>query len=274
MSFAGMRVISLESRRAEEMAKLIRNQQGEAFVAPSMREAPLESNEEAFRFAERLFAGEIDMMILLTGVGTRALNRVLAYRYPAERFAEALRRITVVARGPKPVAALREMNVPVTIAVPEPNTWRELLEATRERPEKRIAVQEYGRSNPELLAALRARGAEVTAARVYQWQLPDDVGPLREAVRRIAAGEADVVMFTTAIQIPHLVRIAAEANLEEALLNRLRKMVVASIGPTTSEMLEEYGIQTDVAPSHPKMGFLVKETAEQAAAILERKRNE
>jgi uroporphyrinogen-III synthase len=274
MSFAGMRVISLESRRAEEMAKLIRNQQGEAFVAPSMREAPLESNEEAFRFAERLFAGEIDMMILLTGVGTRALNRVLAYRYPAERFAEALRRITVVARGPKPIAALREMNVPVTIAVPEPNTWRELLEATRERPEKRIAVQEYGRSNPDLLAALRARGAEVTAARVYQWQLPDDVGPLREAVRRIAAGEADVVMFTTAIQIPHLVRIAAEANLEEALLNRLRKMVVASIGPTTSEMLEEYGIQTDVAPSHPKMGFLVKETAEQAAAILERKRNE
>src|ERR1035441_2090534 len=69
--------------------------------APSMREAPLELNEAAFQFAERLFAGEFDMMILLTGVGTRLLHQALSTRYPPERFAEALRRITVVARGPK-----------------------------------------------------------------------------------------------------------------------------------------------------------------------------
>src|SRR5712692_12114736 len=119
MSFAGLKVISFESRRAAEMAQLIRKQQGEPFVAPSMREAPIERNEEAFRFAERLFAGGFDMMILLTGVGTRFLNKVIATRYSPERFAEALRGITTVARGPKPVAALREINVPVTIAVPE-----------------------------------------------------------------------------------------------------------------------------------------------------------
>ena len=113
MSFTGMRVLSLESRRAVEMGELIRRQGGEPVVAPSMRETPLEENEEAFRFAERLFRGEFDMVILLTGVGTRLLNKVLATRYPPEQFAEALRRITVVARGPKPVAALREMQVPV-----------------------------------------------------------------------------------------------------------------------------------------------------------------
>jgi len=112
MSFAGLKVISFESRRAAEMALLIRKQQGEPIVAPSMREAPIERNEEAFRFAERLFAGEFDMMILLTGVGTRILNQALATRYPPDRFAEALRRITVVPRGPKPVAVLREMKVP------------------------------------------------------------------------------------------------------------------------------------------------------------------
>jgi uroporphyrinogen-III synthase len=272
MSFAGMRVVTLESRRAEEMARLIRNQQGDPFAAPSMREAPLEDNGEAFRFADRMFAGDFDMMVFLTGVGTRALNKLLATRHPAERFAEALRGLTVVARGPKPVAALREMNVPVTIAVPEPNTWRELLEATRGRPEKRIAVQEYGRSNPDLLEALRARGAEVTAVRIYQWQMPEDLAPLREAVRRIAAGEADVVMFTTAFQVPHLFRVAAETGAEESLRAALGRSVIASIGPATGEMLEEFGIPADIAPSHPKMGFLVKETAEQAAAILARKR--
>src|SRR5437762_2566218 len=151
MSFAGMRVLSLESRRAAEMAQLIRNQQGDPFVAPSMREAPIEHNEAVFAFAERLFRGEFDMMVFLTGVGTRALNKLLESRYPPERFAEALRALTTVVRGPKPAAALREMNVPLAVQVPEPNTWREVLAATAKRPERRIAVQEYGKSNLELL---------------------------------------------------------------------------------------------------------------------------
>jgi uroporphyrinogen-III synthase len=272
MVFQGLRVISFESRRATEIAELIRRQGGDPFVAPSMREAPIEDNPDAYAFAERLFADAFDMMIFLTGVGTRALDRALAADYPAGEFAAALRKITVVARGPKPVAALREMQVPVTIAVPEPNTWREVLAATEGRPEEHIAVQEYGKSNPELLDGLRARGVEVTPVRVYQWTLPDDTKPLLEAARRIAAGQSDVVMFTTSIQISHLFQIAAKAGLEKGLRDNLGRVAIASIGPTTTEALEEFGLAPDITPSHPKMGFLVKETAEQAAAILARKR--
>jgi uroporphyrinogen-III synthase len=272
MPFDGLRVLSFESRRATEIAELIRRQGGDPFVAPSMREAPIENNPEAFAFAERLFRGEFDMMILLTGVGTRALDKVLASRYPPRAFADALRKITIVARGPKPLAALREMQVPVAVAVPEPNTWRELLAATAARSERSIAIQEYGKANLELLAGLRARGAEVTAVRVYQWDLPDDTAPLREAARRIGEGLADVVIFTTSIQLTHLFRIAAEAGIEEAIHKSLRGIVIASIGPTTTEALEEFGLVPDIVPTHPKMGFLVKETADQAGAILERKR--
>src|SRR5260370_7608540 len=161
MSFEGRQILSLESRRAKEMEQLIRNQQGVPFVAPSMREVPLDRNEEAFHFAEKLFAGAFDMMVLLTGVGTRILDKVLATQYPASRFAEALRGLTVVARGPKPVAALREMNLQPAIVAPEPNTWREVLSATLGRPERSIAVPEHGRSNPELLSALPPLRAEV-----------------------------------------------------------------------------------------------------------------
>src|SRR5215831_2956535 len=110
MPFKGLRVLALESRRAAEMAELIRKQGGEPFVAPSMREVPIEENSETFRFADRLFAGGFDMMALLTGIGTRQLNRVLAARYGETAFADALRKLTIVARGPKPVAALREIN--------------------------------------------------------------------------------------------------------------------------------------------------------------------
>jgi uroporphyrinogen-III synthase len=273
MPFDGLRVVSFESRRAAEMAELIRRQGGEPFVAPSMREAPIENNAEAFEFAERLFRGDFDMMIFLTGVGARALNKVLGSRYPEGLFAEALRKIAVAVRGPKPMAALREMNVPVAVTAPEPNTWRELVAALQGRTEKHIAVQEYGKSNTELLDVLRDRGAGLTPVRVYQWDLPADLAPLREAVRRIAEGKADVAMFTTSIQIPHLFRIAAEQQLEPALRNGLRRMAMASIGPSTTETLEDFGLEPDLTPSHPKMGFLVKETAEQAAAILERKRS-
>jgi uroporphyrinogen-III synthase len=272
MPFDGLRVVSFESRRATEMGELIRRQGGDPFVAPSMREAPIENNPEAFAFAERLFAGDFDLAIFLTGVGARALDKVLASRYPEGKFAEALRQITIAARGPKPLAALREMKVPVAVTAPEPNTWRELLAALEGRWERKIAVQEYGKSNVELLDGLRARGAEVTPVRVYQWDLPEDTAPLREAVHRIAEGRADVAMFTTSIQIPHLFRIAAEEQLVEPMQQALRRMAIASIGPTTTETLEEFGLEPDITPSHPKMGFLVKETAEQAQTILEQKR--
>ncbi len=272
MSFSGLRVLSFESRRAAEMAELIRRQEGEPTVAPGMREVALKENTQAYAFAERLFAGQFDMVILLTGVGTRLLDRVITARYGVERLADGLRRVAVVARGPKPMAALREMNVPAAAVAPEPNTWREVLAVTEGRPERRIAVQEYGRSNRELLAALRARGAEVTPVPVYQWDLPEDARPLREAVRRFANGEFEVVLFTTGVQVDHLFRVAAGEKILDEARRAFARVLTASIGPTTTEALESWELRVDFEPSHPKMGLLVNETAAHAAELLARKR--
>jgi uroporphyrinogen-III synthase len=276
--FAGLRVLSLESRRAAEMAKLIASNGGKATVTPSMREIPLASNIEALAFARELSEGGFDIVIFLTGVGTRALTRVVESIYPVEQFVAALRKITTVARGPKPVAALKELGVPVTVAVPEPNTWRDLLRTLDEKAEsvplasRRVAVQEYGTPNPELLAGLADRGAHVTRVPVYEWGLPEDVGPLRAAVASVARHEFDVVMFTTSIQVDHLFQVAAEMNQEEAVRRALPRMLIASIGPSTSERLREYGLTADVEPTHPKMGYLVSETAQRSAEILRKKR--
>jgi uroporphyrinogen-III synthase len=254
MPIEGLRVLALESRRAVEIAELIRRRGGTPFVAPSMREAPLEDTAAAFQFLERLLAGEFDRMILLTGVGTRQLARVLG-----ERFVDGLRRVKIAARGPKPVAALRELGLTPDIVAPEPNTWRELLAALEGTPERRLALQEYGKSNRELIEGLRARGAEVTAVRVYEYALPENLEPLREAARRLAEGQFDLALFTTATQIEHLARAAREQGIEEAALTALRKCRVGSIGPTTTEALAEFDIQPSYEPSHPKMGLLVHE---------------
>jgi uroporphyrinogen-III synthase len=276
--FAGLRVLSLESRRAPEMAKLIVSNGGVAMVAPSMREIPLESNTEALAFVRKLFAGEFDTVILLTGVGTRALARVVETAYPFDQFIAALRKVSITARGPKPVAVLREWNVPVTLTAPEPNTWREILRAFDEQPEvvplkgRSVAVQEYGTSNPELLAGLSQRGAQVTSVPVYEWGLPEDVAPLRAAVTAITRGEIDVALFTTAMQVNHLLQIAAEMKQDEEVRRALSGILTASIGPVTSERLREYGLTVDMEPTHPKMGYLVSEAAQHSAEILRQKR--
>jgi uroporphyrinogen-III synthase len=271
MSFDGLRVLALESRRASEIETLIRLQGGVPVVAPSMREVPLAQNAAALVFAERLFHGEFDMLILLTGVGTRLLNQVIETRWPAGAFAEALRGITIVARGPKPMAVMREWGVPVAVMVPEPNTWREILAATAGRAERRVAVQEYGHPSEELIGGLRARGAVVTSVPVYQWALPEDLGPLQDAARKLAAGEIDVLLVTSSAQVEHLLKVAAELHLEDAVRKACGRVVIASIGPTTSETLEELGFRADFEPSHPKMGLLVNESARQARQLLQSK---
>jgi len=245
-----------------------------------MREVPLESNTEAIAFADRLERGEFDLVVLLTGVGTRALiATVEQVRGTRDSFIDALRRSRIAARGPKPVAALREVQVPVWLTAPEPNTWRELLSALDSRAGElslkglRVAVQEYGVSNPDLLAGLRDRGADVTAVPVYQWALPEDLEPLRAGCRAVAEGKIDVVLFTTATQAVHLLQVAESMGLSDAVIKGLRNCVVASIGPTTSEELRERGTDPDMEPSHPKMGLLVREAAERAGELLKAKRS-
>ena len=273
-NFQGRTVLTLESRRGQEMSRLIETYGGKPLHAPAMREVPLSSNLEALKFADALLEGKLDVVIFLTGVGARALSKVLESVHPTEKFFEALRKVSVVARGPKPVAVLREWNVPIAIAAPEPNTWREVLRAIDDSKldlrDKHVAVQEYGVSNPELLEGLRQQGARVTPVPVYQWDLPEDKAPLRAAVNSIIARGIDVALFTTSVQVTHLFQIAEQIGKKDALKAGLENVVKASIGPTTSEVLRSYGLSIDLEASHPKMGFLVKEAAEQSETLLQR----
>lgn len=277
-SFDGLRVLSLESRRAKEVEKLIRTYGGEPFVVPAMREVPLDSNVQALEFADKLIKANYDLVVFFTGIGVRTLVNVIETKYSRAEFLDALGSVQVAARGPKPQAALRELKVPVAVTAAEPATWRELLQALEVKygsslADMRVAVQEYGASNPEFLSSLTEKCREVTKVPVYQWALPEDIGPLRECVLAIAKGDMDVVLFMTAVQIIHLFQVAEVMNFQQELRDGLRSMVVISIGPTTTEELTHYGLTPDFEPSHPKMGFLVNEAAQYAGKVLRQKRS-
>lgn len=277
-SFKGLRVLSLESRRAKEIEKLIRTYGGEAIVVPSMREVGLESNNETLQFAAKLIAGELDLVVFLTGVGVRAMLDIVQTKFDREEFLEALRRVKIAARGAKPSTALRELKIPLHSISEEPSTWRELMHAMEETfgsslGNMRVAVQEYGASNPEFLEGLSTRSADLLKVPVYQWALPEDLQPMRACVSALVAGEIDVVLFMTAVQVIHLFQVAEQMALVEELTHALQSIVVLSIGPTTSEELAHYAIQPDFEPSRPKMGFLVNEAAQYSRRLLDEKRN-
>jgi uroporphyrinogen-III synthase len=276
--FQGLRVLALESRRGAELAVLIKTHGGQPIEAPALREVPLDANPAALDFARAVIRNEYDIVIFLTGVGTRALVRAIEGACSREEFVAALARTRVVVRGPKPLAVARELQVPVWVAAPEPNTWREVITAIEAKAEERplrgarLAVQEYGVSNTELLDALRARGAHVTPVPVYRWALPEDVQPLKDAVAAIARGAVDVVVFTTSMQIVHLWQMVIEMGLEAEVRLELSRTVIASIGPTTSEELTRYGLTPDLEASHSKLGVLVREAAERSSELLDAKR--
>jgi uroporphyrinogen decarboxylase len=274
-SFANLRVASLESRNAAEIARLIEKFGGRPFVSPSMREVPIEQNREAIDFANRLITGGIDVMIFLTGVGFRHLLAAVEKHVDRQRYLDALSDITTICRGPKPVAAMAEVGLKPTHRVPEPNTWRELL-ATIDGgigiANHNVGLQEYGITNRSLIAGLEARGARVVNVKVYQWDLPVDTKLLEDNIRAIIAGERDVLIFTSAHQVANLLRMAQQLGLEQPLRDALKSLAIASVGPTTSEMLRDHELPVDIEPEHPKMGPLIAAAAEKAGETLERKR--
>jgi uroporphyrinogen-III synthase len=255
------------------METLILREDGLPMLAPSVRERGSDEARIGAGFVEQLEAGAFELVILMTGVGLAFLRDLATQQMPVERFRAALGRATIVARGPKPVGVLHQLGMQAQVKIGEPNTWREVVAAVAERLERRIAVQEYGRPNPEMYAALEALGATVTPVALYKWELPSDLEPLKAAVRALAGGECEVALFTSSIQIEHLLEVSTGLGLRDAVVTALRtKVVVASIGPVMSEALKANGIPVDIEPKHSKMWSLVKEAGERARAALDVKR--
>ncbi|MCA9006146.1 MAG: uroporphyrinogen-III synthase [Planctomycetaceae bacterium] len=275
MNPSSLNVCSFESRKSDAMTTLIERNQGNPTLVHSMDEIPLEDNAQVKSFCEKLFRGEIDVIVFMTGVGATALLNAAELYFPREQVLDAFRKIIVVVRGPKPTVVLRNWEVPIHYSAPEPNTWREIITAFDEKKfsvtGKHIAVQEYGKPVEEFYETLRNRGAQVLPIAVYRWALPDDTSGLRNAIHATIRGDYNVLMFTSAQQITHVLQIAEEENVKEDWLLAASKTMIASVGPACTEALQEVGLPVDFESSPPKMGPLVKDALQAAPEILSRK---
>jgi uroporphyrinogen-III synthase len=263
--FAGLRVAVFEARLAAILGDLVAKHGGVPVAAPALREVPIRENAEAQMFIRGLKQDEFDVVLFETGVGVRYLVEATDTHFPLEDWPALLARVLVIARGPKPASALRSLSAIVDFQVPEPNTWREtlaLIDAHIRIASLRVAIQEYGKPNPELLDGLEQRGAVVTRVPVYRWAMPGDTRPLRHAIHQILSGEIGAVLFTAAQQVEHVLQIANEDGCAASLRAVLgQSVVVGSIGPTTTSTLRDHGFPVDIEPEHPKSGHLVAAVA-------------
>jgi len=269
-ALAGLRIVAFEARRADELARLLARRGAVVTSAPALRETPLGPSPALRELVRAARAGEVACLVLLTGVGTRALARAIAD--DGGDPIPLLQGLRLVARGPKPLAALRELGVGGAVPVPSPHTWREavgVIDALALPARSRIAVQEYGTAPTGLLDALAERSFDVLSVPVYRWELPADPSALRDGVAALQDDAVDVAVFTSAAQVEHVVRVAGDpARLRDAF----RRVVVASIGPVCSEALDAHGILVDLEADPPKLGPLVALLAANARVVLEAKR--
>lgn len=257
--------VAFESRMADSTAQLLQRQGVQTISAPSMQEVPLEDHSAIFSFAEKLFGGEVDILICTTGVGTDMMVKTLKTRYDLDQILEGLSDVIMVSRGPKPAKVLRKLNIPIDIKVPEPNTWKEILETldqedqTTDLEEKKVAIQEYGESNEKLNSELRSRGAHLIQTPIYRWTLPDDLEPLKKGIQAILDRKVDVALFTSKTQINHVMEVADIVESKDTFRQALEDIFIASIGPVCSGGLESNGVRVDFEPSRPKLAIFINE---------------
>lgn len=273
-NFAGLRIIGFENRHSVDMRSLIEHYKGVPSVVPTIREVSLGFSSALGDFQSALLNNQIDVIIFLTGAGTYLLSAELEKNISRPKWVEAVKQTTVIARGPKPSSVLRDLGIAVSFRVSAPYTWREVLftlDANRSLvplKQRVVAIQEYGMMNRNLIKGLKMRGAAVMRVPLYKWALPENLSPLRTAVENIADGRFDVALFTSGTQVWHLFKVAIKKGMEEELRAGLKRMVVASIGPSTSEALAEFAIAADLVPPQAKMGNLIKFAALHSHTIL------
>lgn len=266
--FGGLNVLSLESRRAEEMQTLIEKYGGRATVAPSMREQKLDLTAALGNFEQALLAGEIHAVACMTGVGTRLFLRDLVARNP--ELIERLRGVKLLARGSKPLQALKEFGLS-GVSVPRPHTWQEVQERLIETlgAGQHAVILEYGDSPPAtMLRELRFVGLNITSIPVYRTAFPQDPAPLAQAIRDVILGGPQMLLLSSGTQALHFLKYAEKLGLLAEARAALARVVIVSIGPACSEAAADLGLHIDLEANPHKMGVLVRAAAEHGPALV------
>ncbi len=131
-------------------------------------------------------------------------------------------------------------------------------------PGWKVLIPRAEHAREVLPEALKAAGADVDVVVVYRTVAAE---PDPAAVERLRAGDVDAVTFTSGSTVRHFVERLTAAGLDAA--EQMDRLVVASIGPVTTNALEKRGFKADVEAAEATMESLAAALAAHYAAASE-----
>jgi uroporphyrinogen-III synthase len=236
-----------ESRELDLFAGMLEAEGATALRCPLVRILDLEDTGPARDWIARFLAAPPDDIILLTGEGLRKLLEISGARRDA--FIAVLANTRTITRGPKPARALREIGLTPGLAPRQP-TSQGILDAlaNEDLQNRRIGVQLYPGEGP-LVAALRARGAEVLPVTPYRYASESENAQVADMIHALVRGRIDMVAFTASPQVERLFAVAREAGLETELADGLARTRIAAVGPVVAATLERHGLAAAILPA-------------------------
>lgn len=217
---------------------------------------------------ERAIESPPDLFILYTGEGLYRLQGVAARAGIEPAFIAALARMPILTRGPKPVRALRMLDIAPRFEAANPTT-EGVIETLGgiDLDGKRVGVQLYGAEpNDALMAYLESRGAAPDCVAPYVYASESDDAAVRGLIERMRSGRLDAIAFTSKSQVDRLEKVAGQNGLADDLHTGLASLVVAAVGPVVARELEAHGIRVDVMPERT---FFMKPLVTELVARLQ-----
>jgi uroporphyrinogen-III synthase len=264
----GYRILILETREEAQFSRLLTEQGADVVQCPmfEIHDAPDPAPVEAF--INGFIARPFDDLVLLTGEGLRRLIKVARRLGKDAEFVAALGKARKFIRGPKPGRALRELGLE-----PQQMTEKPTSEGVAEMlshvdlKSHRLALQLYpDKDHSPLIAAIKAKGAEVETVLPYVYDPKSADGKIVAAIDEMAAGRIDAIALTNLGQIRRLFEAARAHDCEATLREGLARTAIASVGPAVSGELEAHGLAADITP--PNDAFFMKPLISAMAAEL------
>ncbi len=251
------------ARRSVEFQALLARHGATTMVAPAIRIVHLERDDHLRDVTRALIADPADVLVVTTGFGFRGWIDAARTWGLADLLFAALRRMRIVARGPKALGAVRHAGLREDWSAPSESSIEVVDHLIDEAASLRIAVQLHGAGgelepNADVCMPLSRAGADVVKIPVYRWEPTTDLASLDNLITTAVDGRLDALTFTSAPAVASLVgRAQALQVLPELITGLNSHTLVACVGPVTATPLNRLGVST-VAPARYRLGALAR----------------
>lgn len=258
---AGTRILVTAQRRSEELAGALERRGATVTVTPTLGVVADVDEQSLLEQTRGLIASGMDALVVTTAIGFRSWLDIATAAGLDDELLATLEHTRLIARGPKARGALQALGLKADW-VAESETSLEILQLLLAEgvAGDRIAIQHHGAGDPAFERRLMEAGAAVVPLQVYGWGPPPNPAEVTEACLRVAAGEYDAIVFTSAPGASAFLAELEEQGLTEIVkdLSADSRLMVAAVGPTTASPLATAGM-LPVYPERSRMGALVRQ---------------